>query len=332
MLGPINRYPTLYQDNSTIAGGGASYLAARSPVKRENPEKMPRSPVRPLAILSVAVMATVGGVSLVRGARAAPLRRSSIPVACRSFIRELRTRPRVEGSVPAPVRARFGVFRRAQRPEDVPPAQSGLRDAVTGPFVSYDPESVRRLGVVPGGTIYIVSGRSSPARISAECRRASSAAQRRALQATAGEIPSGPGYCLLEYAPYSLSRESCGSYTAAEQGAIPGSDSDGRSTNYLDLVPDGVGGVTLTYERPQPPVSLTIAGNLASGLAPAGFTSVGPALAEHPSRLRRFLERSLPTSVIWLAAPGGTVVHRFPRPPGAVERLLREIEQLASGD
>jgi hypothetical protein len=102
-------------------------------------------------------------------------------------------------------------------------------------------------------------------------------------------------------------------------------------TSYLDLVPDGVGGVTLTYATHRP-VLLTVANNLASGLAPAGFTSVQADLAKHPTRLRRLLRRILPTSVIWLTAPGGAVVRTFPRPRGAVERALHEIEALASSD
>jgi hypothetical protein len=120
----------------------------------------------------------------------------------------------------------------------------------------------------------------------------------------------------------------------AEHSVPPGSDSYGRSTSYLDLVPDGVGGVTLTYEPTQPAVALTVANNLASGRAPAGFTSVQPTLAKHPSRLRRFLERTLPTSVTWLTAPNGAVVRTFPRKPGAVEgaaRLLRGLLDLNSG-
>lgn len=129
-----------------------------------------------------------------------------------------------------------------------------------------------------------------------------------------------------------MGRESCGSYTAAEHGAAPGADSYGRSTSYLDLVPDGVGGVTLTYGQAQAPVSLTVANNLASGLAPGGFTSVQLNLAKHPSALRRFLKRTLPTSVIWLTAPGGAVVRTYPRPPGEVEQILREIEALAAGN
>ena len=103
-------------------------------------------------------------------------------------------------------------------------------------------------------------------------------------------------------------------------------------TSYLDLVPDGVGGVTLTYAPTHHPVLLTVANNLASGLAPAGFTSVQSDLAKHPSRLRRLLRRTLPKSVIWLTAPGGAVVRTFPRPRGAVEHALHEIEALASSD
>lgn len=293
---------------------------------------MPRSHLRLLAVLGVGVMLMAGGVALVRGARAAHLRGPSIAIACRSFIRELQSPPRIDGSVPPSVLARFAVWRRAQQPQDVPPAHSGLRDAITGPFNSYDPDSVRRVGAVPGGLIYVVSGKSSPPRISAQCRRASSAGQRLALRVTAGEIPAGPGYCLLEYAPSSLGRESCGSDNAAEHGAIPGSDSYGRLTSYLDLVPDGVGGVTLTYAPTHRPVLLTVANSLASGLAPVGFTSVQADLAKHPSRLRRLLRRILPTSVIWLTAPGGAVVRTFPRPRGAVEHALREIEALASSD
>ena len=87
--------------------------------------------------------------------------------------------------------------------------------------------------------------------------------------------------------------------------------------------------MTITYQPPQPPISLTVADNLASGLAPVGFTHVQPALAKHPSRLRRFLERTLPTSVIWLSAPVGAIERTFPRTLGAVDQALREIEALA---
>jgi hypothetical protein len=308
----------------------ASEVRARGHVACENPGKVPRSYVRVLAVLSVAMMVMAGGVALVHGARATPVRGPLIAIACRSFIREMQTRPRIERSVPASVLARFGVLRRAQQTQDIPPADAGLRQAITGPFTSYDPALIRRLGAVPGGAIYVVSGESSPPRISAACMRASSTRERLALQAVVGELPAGPGYCLLEYAPSSLGRESCGTYATAEHGAPPGSDSYGRSTSYLDLVPDGVGGVTLTYEPAQPAVALTVADNLASGLAPAGFTSVPSTLAKHPSRLRRFLKRTLPTSVIWLTAPGGAVVRTFPRKPGTVEGVLREIEAIAS--
>jgi hypothetical protein len=280
------------------------------------------------ALVAVALPCVVALVSSIAGAEAQ--RRPSAATACRSFTQQLTSAPRAGGSVPARVRARFAVLRRARRPADVPPASSGLRTAITGPFTSYDPSSLRRLGTVPGGDIYLVSGSGSAPRVSARCARAMPAAQRRALRAFADELPAGPGYCLLEYAPMALGRELCDSYAAIAHGRPIGADSRGAGTDYLALVPDGVGAVTLSYASPQPPVALTVSDNLASGPAPAGFTSVPDTLVHAPVRLRRFLERTTPTAVTWLAAPGGPVVRTFPRRAAEIERELKAIEDLGA--
>ncbi len=277
--------------------------------------------------LIVFILASLS-VAPVGGASAARVRRPAIAIACRSLFKELNTPPRVGGPASALVLAHFAVLRRTQQPQDAPPAGPDLLDAITGPFTRYDPHSVRRLGAVPDSPVFVVSGTAAPPRISLQCRRALPAAQRRAVLDHFGVLPPGPGYCLLEYVPAVLVPEMCGSYAGVAGGYALGSDSQGRATHYLGLVPDGVGDVRLTYARPQAPVTLTVADNLASGPAPIGFTSVP--MTRSPGRLRRYLERTLPTSVTWLAASGWPVVRRFPRPPRLVEQLLHEIERFAS--
>lgn len=254
----------------------------------------------------------------------------------------------VRGAVPAPVLALYAVFRRTQVPSDMPPAQpQGLPSLAqtVSELQTYDPADTRLVATVGKTSVYLLAGTARDLTLPAKCRRVLPADELSFLDSIARQIGHGPAYCLLTVdssaavgigpgpAPvgYDYTGGQCYAFAVSSVFAADTTLDNGRIDS-AGLVPDGVGAVLTNTPALGAPETALVQNNVAVGPTHPASAKLTHKLnrelraALHsPRRLRRFFDRVLPSSISWLATPGGAVVRTFPRPRGFLDETVAEF-------
>jgi hypothetical protein len=217
----------------------------------------------------------------------------------------------------ASVLSRFALLRRAALPSDQIPSLSPVGGEVDGQLLSYYPASVRQLKSLPNGNRYfLIPGFAKPQSVPpAGCLPASQRRQRPELVEKEHKLAAEPVYCIAQ-----IGRESAGAGCTpfAEIEESPRVFAPSLSEEpIVELVPDGVSSVRVTYIA-GPPVVATVEENAYVLVAPAAVQ------ARSERRLKKVLHRlehakhhtkAQQRRVLakFLAAVGQTLVEAEPR-------------------
>jgi hypothetical protein len=215
-------------------------------------------------------------------------------------------------SLPAAERARFGVLRRPATPADALThlaVGEAVASIVGDHLATYDPSEVRMVG--PG--LYLVAGHGRGLHLSAACRRVLPAGGAAFLADQLGPAGTAPTFCIVGVAAHSPSTASCSAFSRIAGGFE--FDAGPAPHELLGLVPDGVGAVSIKPKGNRPAAVVAVAENVFAAPWPMAGHNLTHAEARSAARLRLLLDRAVPLTVTWLAAPGGAVVRTFARPP-----------------
>jgi hypothetical protein len=235
------------------------------------------------------------------------------------FIRRALPRP-LTVSLPAAVLASFAVFHRPALVSDKPP--EGLLASElynTYELESYYPAYVRRLADLAGRRYYVVPAfahQADEARIECLFRHVDQAKllaqqHRRAAEAL---------YCFIEVPERRGTDPGCEPFAANEQSARVFGASDFLRDPLVELVPDGVAAVRITY-REHPTLTLAVSENAFAFTppppAPAAAATLhrlqGRILTGNPTEYNEALAQTDPTKIEWLNRAGRVI--RTIRPP-----------------
>jgi hypothetical protein len=236
------------------------------------------------------------------------------------------------GTTPASVLSSYAVLRRPQAPGDRSSYSEGVAQLLTSYLSSYDPSQTRLIVQTSTASVYLIVGVAAPEPISAQCRRVLPTSWLRVVSLESQLTGSGPAYCLADIPSQSVQRSghappaafACSSFARAKTGFPSGLSALTPGGRMLALVPDGVGAVAIRFAGLSRTFSLSVRDNLADGTGPAIPGNLSP---HGEPAIRRALNRLIPETVTWLAAPAGATVTTFARPAD----LLNLYVQLAEG-
>jgi hypothetical protein len=244
----------------------------------------------------------------------------------------------VPGAVPAMALAPYAVFRRPQAPSDLPSVQmlgSLSLAAMLEELQAYDPADTRLVATIGKTSVYLLAGTARDLTLPARCRRVLPAYALTFVDSIVRRVGHGPAYCLLavDWSPTGGNIGSaCFALAFGARNVFTADAGLGNLTVSADgLVPDGVGAVLVSY-----PTGARDTVGVQNNVALAAAHRASPKLTRRlerelraalhsPRRLRRFINRTLPTSIDWLAAPGGAVVRSFSRPAGLLKQAVAEF-------
>jgi hypothetical protein len=211
-----------------------------------------RRALAPVALLLGIVVLAPAPVALAKTSRSCELSSGSL----KTLLEAGESVP-VELSTPleAGVLSRFAVLRRAALPSDQIPALSPVGGEVDGKLVSYYPGYVRQLKVLPNGSRYfLIPGFEKPQSVPpARCLPASQRRERPQLVEQEHKLAAEPVYCIVKLG-HEGSGSSCEPFATIEQSPRAFGPSLSEEP-VVELVPDGVSSVRVTYVTGAPVVA-----------------------------------------------------------------------------
>jgi hypothetical protein len=241
------------------------------------------------------------------------------------------------------VTARFAVFRRSSRPSDDPPPSAlvggKLASQLSADYelASYYPAFVRQLdAALPGGRdYYVLPGYAKPERVpAADCLGRHGAERARLLEQQQRRL-SEPIYCFIE-APPGNEAVGCEPFAAAGESRMVFLASDYLRKPLVELVPDGVASVRVTFPG-SAPVLAPVRENAFAFVPPATPSAVSAILARfggkalrEPKQWNEALAKTRPTGVEWLSSAGG-VIRAIRRPAGVAATGIGSVRAPIGG-
>jgi hypothetical protein len=230
------------------------------------------------------------GIALLLGLTASPAAAATArsAAACRSpafrtLLGDDAEPVEISGALDPSVIAQYGVLRRAATAADALPPLNRFGSEVEGEIGSYYPSYIRRLAVLPTGTRYfLVSGLPKlvtlpPARCLPKVERA----KLPKIVALEHRLAAEPVYCIGTVGTLGSEHGevNCARYSAVSTGAGL-AESEYAEGPHLELVPDGVASVRLTFHG-SPPLVAAVSENAYM------FTTPGSSIGLLSARLRK---------------------------------------------
>lgn len=250
--------------------------------------------------------------------------------SCLSEVFAQRATPRaLRLPLQASVLASFAIFRRAALRRDEPRAEEPAGDTLASQLythyelASYYPAYVRRLTRFAGRRYFVVPGFAQVNKARAECLGHALHLDRATLLQQQNRRAVESLYCLIEVPEERGASVGCEPFAGIDQSAPVFGASDFLRTPIVELVPDGVAAVRITY-RERAPLVVAVRENAFAFTPPPPPSSLGAALRRLQAQLvaSKFTE---PTAVHWNEALLATDPTKIEWLNGA-KRLLRTIE------
>lgn len=302
----------------------------------------------PATLIAIAGLAATAGCSA-NSAALAHRNASCVPPSLRLFAPRPPAPTELASSLDPGLVATFGVFRRSAQPSDEPSlAGGGLAEQLRSDYelAAYFPALVRRLARLPGGREYFVI----PAFARPEAvppARCSSASTHRQLVTEQQRRKTDPVACFIESGESRAApAPGCEPVTQVDQQLRAFGVSDFVRTPAIEMVPDGVASVRVSY-RDVTPFSVPVNENAFYLVPPptphnsvsARMKSLLPRISRSNTAQRdragaewnRTFVYTLPTKIEWLDKGGAVVRVLTPPTPASIAatslgQLLAPIE------